>query len=463
MTVERCSDPHSAGSSPDTNYEYLRSKLRSHDSMSHPVKAGKSGKTPRRSFLRRWYRWILASALLIGGIVGVPWWNERPLREAEQLLEQQDAKACLKIVDEFLKSDPRSSRAIALKARALVSLGDAMGAVRLIDQVGAATQEEMHAYAEACLILERWMTALPVLEHLITLSPNDPDLLHELSACRAKLGRYESAVDAAMKFAQTPGNEARGYALIGMLERDRGNNQKCCDAWKHVLEVQPEAAELQIKQQEFFLEYGKALLLTGNAREAEKMLERSVGKVEPVAESADAFAYLGKARMQLGKIADAEASWNQAVTLKSESRIAREGLAELAMQQGQFSQALEWLKPLQSQPDMKSSTAFLIQRTYTLLKDAENSAKWKSEVDRLRRLEELRVNMEQVIVNSPDSLWAQVFQSYLLAEQGNLGQASVLLSPYVKDDSPEFLQLLWKSLQEGTPLPALDKVPMELF
>lgn len=462
MTVER-SNPHSVGSSPDTNYEYLRSKPRSHDSMSQPVKAGKSSKTPRRSFLRRWYRWILAAALLIGGIVGVPWWNERPLREAERLLEQKDAKACLKIVDEFLKSDPRSSRAIALKARALVSLGDAMGAVRLIDQVGAATQEEMHAYAEACLILERWMTALPVLEHLITLTPNDPDLLHELSACRAKLGRYESAVDAAMKFAQTPGNEARGYALIGMLERDRGNNQKCCDAWKRVLEVQPEAKELQILPPEFFLEYGKALLLTGNARDAEKMLERSVGSAEPATESADAFAYLGKARMQLGKAAEAEASWTQAVTLKSESRIAREGLAELAMQQGQFSKALEWLKPLQSQPDMKSSTAFLIQRTYALLKDTDNSAKWKAEVERLRRLEELRVNMEQVIVNSPDSLWAQVFQSYLLAEQGNVGQASVILAPYMKEDSPEFLKLLWRSLQEGTPLPTLDQVPMELF
>ncbi len=190
----------------------------------------------------------------------------------------------------------------------------------------------------------------------------------------------------------------------------------------------------------------------------------SLQKTEPAnVESADALAYLGKARMQLGKAAEAEANWTQAATLKPESRIAREGLAELAMQQGQFSKALEWLKPLQSQPDMKSSTAFLIQRTYALLKDTDNAAKWKAEVDRLRRLEELRVNMEQVIVNSPDSLWAQVFQSYLLAEQGNLGQASVVLAPYMKEDSPEFLQLLWKSLQEGTPLPALDKVPMELF
>lgn len=420
---------------------------------------GKSLAKTQRSFLRRWSRWIFAASLLTAGILGVPWWNERPLREAERLLAADDAKACLKVVDAFLKTDPKNSRAIALKARACLSLGDANGAIRLIDQVGAATPEEMHAYAKACLILERWTTALGILEHLVSLAPNDPDLLHELSACAAKLGRYERAVETATSFSMTPGNQSRGYALIGMLERDRGNNQKCCDAWKKVLESQPEAAQLQIDPHEFFLEYGKALLLTGNSREAEKMLERSVAK----SETADGLAYLGKAKMQLGKPTEAESNWNSAVQKDSESRIAREGLAELAMQQGQFSKALEWLKPLQTQPDLKSSTAFLLQRTYTLLKDSENAAKWKQEVARIRKQEELRVNMEQVIVNSPDSLWAQVFQSYMLAEQGNFSQASMVLAPFVKDDAPEFLQLLWKSLQDGSPLPPLEKVPMELF
>ena len=207
------------------------------------MNAGKSLAKPRRSFLRRWSRWIFALLLLTTGILGVPWWNERPLREAEGLLAA-DPKACLKLVETYLKSDPRNSRAIALKARALVTLGDAAGAIRLIDQVGAATPEEMHAYAKACLILERWTTALGILEHLVSLAPDDPDLLHELSVCSAKLGRYERAVEAAAMFAETPGNQARGYTLIGMLERDRGNNQKCCDAWEKVLKSQPEAVEL---------------------------------------------------------------------------------------------------------------------------------------------------------------------------------------------------------------------------
>ena len=200
-------------------------------------------------------------------------------------------------------------------------------------------------------------------------------------------------------------------------------------------------------------------MLIGNAREAEGKLQQSLGH----SESADAFAYLGKAKMQLGKTAEAEANWTSAVRQNNESRIAREGLAELAMQQGQFSKALEWLKPLENEPDLKSSTAFLLQRTYALLKDPDNAERWKREVERLRKLEDMRVNMEQVIVNSPDSMWAQVFQSYLLAEQGNRGQAAEVVAPFVKDDSPEFLKLLWQSLQDGSPLPALDKVPMELF
>ena len=163
--------------------------------------------------------WLVPLLLGAGSLLLIPWWSERGLRTAERQLDAGDAEAALQSVEGYLQTQGTSDAALALKARVLVKLGQAAEALRLIDRVGAASVPEMRAYSEASLMLQRWMSALPVLEHLVKLLPEDADLLHELSACRARLGRYEEAIDAAQRFAKLPGCEARGYTLIGLLER----------------------------------------------------------------------------------------------------------------------------------------------------------------------------------------------------------------------------------------------------
>jgi tetratricopeptide (TPR) repeat protein len=423
------------------------------------AKAGLEKKRRPTSGRRRFPIWLAAVLLLAGSLWGIPWWNERPLRQAESLLNNNDPEAAFKVVEAFLKTDSANSRAVALKARALVGLGQAAEALRLIERVGAASVEEMRAYADASLILQKWSQALPVLEYLNQQTPGDSDLLHELSACRAKLGLYEKAVAAAEEFAALDGNAARGYMLIGMLERDRGNNQKCCDAWKRVLAERPDADGLQVPPEEFFLEYGKAMMLSGLTAEAAPMLLKSLA-IKP---QADAYSFLGKSLSQQGKRTEAEQAWTKALELSASIRLAREGLAELAMQKREFAQAAAWLKPLEDQADLKSTTGFLLHRIATLLNDTEKAQYWKERTEQLRRQEEVRVNMEQVIVNSPDSLWARVFQAYHLAEQNNPDQAKTVLFPFVKEDAHPFILSLWMSLQNGAALPSLDQVPLESF
>jgi len=143
-----------------------------------------------RSWLRRFGPLLLLPCGAAAGIFGVFWWQERPLRQAESLLisgTSEGPAQALKILDEWLKSNGDSSAGKALRARILVRLGDPAEALRLLQQVGADKVEEMQAWTEACLLLERWTSALPVLEYLKNLQPDNPDVLHQLSACRAKL------------------------------------------------------------------------------------------------------------------------------------------------------------------------------------------------------------------------------------------------------------------------------------
>ncbi len=420
-----------------------------------------AAQTPRRKRRprRRFPIWLVAIVVLVGCLWGIPWWNERPLRQAEALLKNGQPDQALQVVDEYLKLDSGNSRAVALKARALVDVGQAAEALRLIERVGAASTEEMRAYTQASLILQKWSQALPVLEFLNQQVPRDADLLHELSACRAKLGLYDKAVAAAEEFAALDGHAARGQMLIGMLERDRGNNQKCCEAWQRVLQLSPDGEGLQVPPDEFFLEYGKALMLTGETTAAAPLLQKSL-TIKP---QADAYGFLGKACSQQGKRAEAEQAWIKALELDTNTRLAREGLAELAMQQRDFARAAEWLKPLEERADLKSSTGFLLQRICTLNNETDKAAYWKERTEQLRRQEEVRVNMEQVIFNSPDSLWARVFQAYHLAEQKNPEQAKTMLYPYVREDAHPFVLALWMALQRNSELPGLDQVPLESF
>lgn len=416
----------------------------------------------RRSWLRSLSLLLLLPCGAAAGIFGVLWWQERPLRQAEALLlsgTPTGPAQALKIVDAWLRSNGDSGSGQALKARILVRLGDPDQALRILQQVGADEVTEMQAWTEACLLLERWTSALPVLEHLAKLQPQNADVLHQLSACRAKLGRYDDAVNAARRFAALPECEARGQTLIGMLERDRANYQKCVEAWDQLFRIQPDATGLQISPAEIFLEYGKALLQLGRNDEAVPVLQKSAS----LQQTADAAAFLGKALAGSGRPAEAESAWKTAVQLNPESRIAREGLAELSLQNARFTDALQWLTPLENSPSLRSSTAFLLQRTYALLKQPEKSSAWKERITQLKREEDARIQMEQVIFTSPDSLWAQVFQAWHLAEQQNPEQAKTVLFPFVRDDSHPFIKKLWTALEQGSAIPGLNEVPMDVY
>ncbi len=420
---------------------------------------GSGGGRRRRRTFRRLVFWLVPVVLGVLSLLLIPWWNERGLRVAEWQLDSGDAAGALATVDEYLDAQGSTESALALKARILVKLGQPAEALRLIERVGAASIPEMRAYAQAALMLQRWTAALPVLEHLVKQQPGDGDLLHELSACRARLGRYDDAIAAAQQFAKLPGNEPRGYTLIGLLERDRGNNQKCAEAWGRVLELRPDAKDLQVSAGEFFQEYGKALLLTGDAVKAESALVRGV----TAAETAAALAWLGKAQQQLGRREDSERTWRRAVELEPLNAMSLEGLAELMMQRQDFAGALACLQPLEGQAGLKSSTGFLLQRLYGLMQQPEKSVEWKQRTEELRRAEESLVHMEQVIVSSPDTMWGRVYQAWYLADQDNREQAKELLFPFVKEGAHPFITKLWTALRDGLPLPGSEEIPLDVY
>jgi tetratricopeptide (TPR) repeat protein len=429
------------------------------DSSSDIKTAQRSSIRHRRVRLRFILLLSLATVVLSVSMWGITWWEDQPLRSARSLLEANAPEEALKEVDEFLKSHRDHSAGAALKARALSRLGRAAEAVRIFDQVGAASQDEMEDCVRAYLTLGQWVQAREVLEYLVTIAPDDADRYHELAACRAKLGEYDRAIDAAKIFASKPGKEARGYLLIGLLETDRGNSDKAVRAWERVLEVNPEAADLQVAAEEFFAELGSALLAIGDPKKAAVMLSKSVS----IRETAPALAKLGSSLTRLAKTDEAIVVWEKTLTLDSKNEIAILGLTECDMRKSDIESALARLKPLEESSKPSSATAFLLSRVYSMAGNTEQSEIWKSRLEVVRKQEELEKTVNQILIENPSSAWGQILQSYRLAENGNSAQARILLAPHIKGGLHPFVAQLADALENESPLPPLDGLPLELF
>ena len=306
---------------------------------------------PRRARLRRWLPRLMFVMLTVGAVVaGVFWWQEHSLAVAETALGDGELEYALYLAENFLENRPSHVRALSLRARALVALrSNPDEALRIFDEVGAASAEEVHAWAQACLMKQRWSQALPLLVRSVQMTPTDANAIYELAICRTHLGQLEEALETAQRMVELPDNEARGQMLVGTIHGDMGNVEGAAEAYASVLQYEPEGENLQVPPHSFFLQYGRALLQSGKPAASIGPLKISVSKTP----TADAFVELGEAASQIGEIKNAELAWKEALKYSPLDRQARESLANSALQALAAEDALKWLGPLEEVPGMR--------------------------------------------------------------------------------------------------------------
>ena len=429
---------------------------------------------------------IAFSALLV---VAIGWWDTRELREAAGLIDQGEPRAALKIVDQFLREHPRDGQATMLRARVLVALGDWSGAIELYEQVGAATTDDLHALATALLHLEQWGAALPVLEMVNQQVPNEPDVVHELAACQAKLGLLREALENAERFSKLPDCETRGLLLIGTMHRELGNQQGAIDAWTRLISLDPDAASLQIPAAEFLDEFGRVVNKSGDPERAFELLQRSIEVAEKSHPDPDerqkrqlagTLAVLGDVCLQLGRQKDAESHWRRAVEYCPDRAEPREALARLESGRGDGESALEWLAPLLTTEVELASVAYAASRAFAMTGDVDRSARWRARFERLDQAERLRSTLDQVLITSPDSFWASVIRAWRFADAGNWSEAERIVVPLLEArrrvtdrsagddpidsaDATNFVEELHHAIKTRGSLPPLDRLPVRDF
>jgi tetratricopeptide (TPR) repeat protein len=392
---------------------------------------------------------------------GLLWWQERVLSQAAEALKQGETEYAMYLVGKFLARNPTNSRAMAIQARGLVALGYPEETIKIFDNIGAASADDMHAFARAYMLRGEWSTAQRLLPRVLQLTPDDADVLYELASCQIRLGMYEQALENARKFAVKSGLAARGQVMLGSIYGDMQNDREAETAFASVLVDEPNAENLQITPAEFFLRYGRVLLVVGKPEEALEPLKRSVA-TEP---TSDAFALLGDAALQLGRPTDAELAWKQAVAMDADNLPARTALANAAMLAGDGKQAIEWLKPIAEGERLPSRTTYMLQRAYALLGDTAAATVWQEKTAE-RRLEEQHIaTLEDAMVSQPQSFWARAVRAHQFAMEGNWRQADLIVDGLVKEapGDPFVIELTDGIRRRSTDLPSLTRIPVTNF
>lgn len=416
----------------------------------------KAGST-RRSKLVRVLIVLSAAAACTWGAL---YWQDRPLAEVERTLATGDVKRALSLVNYYLSSHPTHGRALALKGRVLVAMERADEAAKLYEENGAETADDLHAWAKAYLLRQQWSRAYPVLAEVLKRRPTDPDAMYEYATCRIRLGLLDDALDTAEQLTALPGQEARGWLMQAAIYNDLGNHERAAQAYEKSLVHSPEAKNLQLPADEVFLQYGSVLLNSGKPAEAAELLQRSIA-ARP---TATACVGLGNAFSQQGRTQAAAEAWKRAVQLEPEGRAAREALAGAALEARDFASARKWLEPLEKNGDLRSSTAYLLQRIATLAGEKDRASDWAKVVEKLRRAEQLDTTVEQILLRTPKSFWSNVIRAHRFASVGNWKQAEDMIKE-LSEQTPkeEFVRRLSDAIRDRTPLPPLDDLPIRRF
>jgi len=410
-----------------------------------------------RSLLQRIGIGIGSLGIALAAALAWQWWQERALRTAEQELARGNAPRALALAEYFLDLHPESGRAESARARALVGMGKGAEAGAIYDRIGAASADDLIAWARSFMLREQWSRAATVLEQALRLRPDDADALYELTTCRTRLGRLSDAAESAERFAALPGGRARGDVLLGAIHADANDPDAAALAYARALALAPEAEGLQVPPEEFFEQYATVLMNLGRDDDAMQLLERGIA-ARPTATS---HHLLGKTLARTGAEEQARSQWMTSIELDPSAVSPREELVAAALARADLADAKKWIGPLERLTDRRFQSAYLFQRLAAFEKDDEAFAAWKARADSLRLNEDRIKSLEQMMASAPRSYWGIAVRAHKFATLGNWPQARDLLEGLPKqDDEHPFITALREAIRTEGTLPSIEEVPL---
>ncbi len=198
---------------------------------------------------------------------------------------------------------------------------------------------------------------------------------------------------------------------------------------------------------------GEELLDLGFPERATEALEESV-KTYPLART---YTHLGRAYSQTNRQDEASQAWLDALRCDGMNVAAREELANEALRNRRPEGAVELMLPLTASTRMNSSSAYVLQRAYSQMKQPESTERWRARAEALREAEKKRNQITEMLRKSTDPFWSGFLHAYDLADQKQWASAEKIVNDLLLQH-PDVSQLrrLAESIRQRSELPALN-------
>ena len=220
--------------------------------------------------------------------------NDRPAEAIEPL------RRALALDDKFTEAHYLLGVSLRAQGRRADAVRELSRGVALNPAFIAAREELADLYRE----LGRARESIEELEAIAALEPGRPERLVTVGLTYARLGRPESAIlmlgRAAERYPETPAV----YTALGRVWLETASAGDITAVGKALEALAPMAARADASSETLAL-YGRALLFSGNSREAQRILQQAVART-PV--DATAYRYLAEASTNLGDLTTARAA-----------------------------------------------------------------------------------------------------------------------------------------------------------
>jgi tetratricopeptide (TPR) repeat protein len=264
-------------------------------------------------------------------------WNQR----AEEVGSLADRLA--EMMESFEASQDAESGTVALDQDAinkLAALGYFGGTVApptgpLADPKEMVPRLDRSLGRASALIAEgRHPEAIPLIEQLLAITPEDASLWSLLSAVQARASLLGEAITSRTKSIELQPDDPNEWLLLGNLQYAKGD----VEAWRHSL-AQAERLDPQFGEV-FFARAGHALRI---GRQEEAIAQcREARKRDPTRCAAKSWSMEGRIYEEMGKPAEAEAAYLQAHEMDPLDATALLGLAECAQHRGRLDRVIEF-------------------------------------------------------------------------------------------------------------------------
>lgn len=385
--------------------------------------------------LRRHLSWVIAVAVVMGGLVGCDAFisTAERLERARQAMERGDPRAAVIDVRNVLRSEPNNANAHLMLARIALLLGDPSEAAAALERAiehGATASAVGELSAEVRIAQGRYSEVLTGLDSG-ELAVREP--MRSILRGRAlnAAGRAREAIEV---FNGVLEQDPRSVpAHLGLAEAlvIAGRSDTALDVLGRVLKLAPTSAEAHLLQ-------GRIYLRRGQHEQAEPAFERVLAAPTPglsLPRRAMAAASLVETRLALGKVEEARVAQQELTRLAPGATVTRLLGARISLAEGQYLQGIADLQRLVNaapefvQARMLLGTAHLSQGN---LRQAERE-------------------LAQVVTLAPDNLEARKLLARIRLQLDQPDAAIRVLTPALEKDStdPELYSLLGTARLRG--------------